>query len=138
MNKGVFLGGNEEVKEADQLRQACHDALCRTSQRSKEFPDARKQILYGYGDLNQYCSQLARPTFWGGEVEMMVIATMLKVPIFVYTSNAEKTGGCVTFVVACFSSECVSRTAVVIVEFGFVVSASGGQLYLSRSWYAAR
>jgi hypothetical protein len=66
LHKGIFLGSKEELVEAEQLRQACHEALCRTSQRSKEFPDARKQILYGYGDVQQYCSQLARPTFWGG------------------------------------------------------------------------
>jgi len=77
LHKGLFLRPREELVEAEQLRQACHDALCRTSSRRKEFPDARKQILYGYGDLNEYCRQLARPTFWGGEVEMMVITKML-------------------------------------------------------------
>lgn len=89
LHKGIFLRSREELEEAEQLRQACHEALCRTSQRSKEFPDARKQILYGYGDIRQYCSQLARPTFWGGEVEMMVISKMLKIPIFVYTATDE-------------------------------------------------
>lgn len=92
LHKGLFLRPREELEEAEQLRQACHDALCRTSSRSKEFPDARKQILYGYGDLNEYCKQLARPTFWGGEVEMMVITKMLKIPIHVYTP-AEESGG---------------------------------------------
>ena len=87
LHKGVFLRSREELLEAEQLRQACHEALCRTSSRSKDFPDARKQILYGYGDLRQYCSQLSRPTFWGGEVELMVISKMLKIPIFVYTAT---------------------------------------------------
>eukprot|EP00892_Ulva_mutabilis_P010908 jgi/Ulvmu1/818/UM010_0192.1 len=92
LHKGLFLRPSEELVEAEQLRQACHDALCRTSSRSKEFPDARKQILYGYGDLNEYCRQLARPTFWGGEVEMMVITKMLKIPIHVFTPAAESGG----------------------------------------------
>lgn len=72
LHKGIFLRSREELEEAEQLRQACHEALCRTSQRSKEFPDARKQILYGYGDIRQYCSQLARPTFWGGVFHMQI------------------------------------------------------------------
>lgn len=97
LHKGLFLRPREELVEAEQLRQACHDALCRTSSRRKEFPDARKQILYGYGDLNEYCRQLARPTFWGGEVEMMVITKMLKIPIHVYTPAAES-GGCATLI----------------------------------------
>lgn len=90
LHKGVFLRSREELLEAEQLRQACHEALCRTSSRSKDFPDARKQILYGYGDLRQYCSELARPQFWGGEVEMMVISKMLKIPIVVYTADESK------------------------------------------------
>lgn len=90
LHKGIFLRPREELEEAEQLRQACHEALCRTSSRSKDFPDARKQILYGYGDLRQYCSELARPQFWGGEVEMMVISKMLKIPIVVYTADESK------------------------------------------------
>ena len=34
--------------------------------------------------MERYCPQLASPKFWGGEVEMMVIARMLRVPIHVY------------------------------------------------------
>lgn len=92
MNKGVFLRPPDEQDEADKLRMACHDALCRTSHRRKEFPDATKQILFGYGDHDEYCRQLAKPSFWGGEVEMMVISKMLKIPIFVYTSDLETKG----------------------------------------------
>lgn len=73
LHKGIFLRSKEELEEAEQLRQACHEALCRTSQRSKDFPDARKQIMYGYGDIRQYCSQLERPTFWGG-VQMSILS----------------------------------------------------------------
>lgn len=112
LHKGVFLRSREEMEEAEQLRQACHEALCRTSQRSKDFPDARKQILYGYGDIRQYCSQLARPTFWGGEVEMMVISKMLKIPIFVYTPTDEsKTDG---------------------IQETFKITAKFGEKYLAR------
>ena len=94
VSKGKHLGTSEEHQEAELLRQACHDALCRTSQRRRQFPDAKKQIIYGYGDLASYCRNLAKPTFWGGEVEMMVITKMLKVPIFVYQSKEELTAGC--------------------------------------------
>ena len=45
--------------------------------------------MYGYGDIKSYCRNLSKPTFWGGEVEMMVITKMLQVPIFVYQPAAE-------------------------------------------------
>jgi hypothetical protein len=108
MHKGRFLGCEEELTEADLLRQACHDALCRTRKRSNNFPDARKQIIYGYGDVKEYCRNLAKSSFWGGEVEMMVITKMLKVPIFVYQSKAETSDGCALPVPLC------CRTALVL------------------------
>ena len=95
--KGYNLGADEEQSEAELLRQACHDALCRSKERSRKYPDARKQVIYGYGDMKSYCKNLARPTFWGGEVEMMIITKMLSVPIFVYQSVAELGGECALF-----------------------------------------
>jgi OTU-like cysteine protease len=64
------------------------------STRGRTARTAPMQVLYGYGDLKEYCKQLARPTFWGGEVEMMVIAKMLEVPIYVYQPMSEIPGEC--------------------------------------------
>lgn len=47
------------------------------------------QVIHGYGGLERYCPQLAQPKFWGGEVEMMIIARSLRVPIHVYRPVAE-------------------------------------------------
>jgi hypothetical protein len=44
MQRGTWLGKEEEQMEAELLRQACHDALCRGRKRSRQFPDARKQV----------------------------------------------------------------------------------------------
>ena len=39
--------------------------------------------------LRSYCKRIVQPTFWGGEVELLVLSQMLKVPIFVYVTAKE-------------------------------------------------
>ncbi len=40
-----------------------------------------------------YCQRLQQPSFWGGEVEILVLSRMLKVPVYVY-KTAEEAGKC--------------------------------------------
>ena len=39
--------------------------------------------------VHRYCARLQQPSFWGGEVEILVLSRMLKVPIYVYKSAQE-------------------------------------------------
>ena len=41
---GTWLTPQAEQAEADLLRRACHDALCRNRKQSRKYPDARKQV----------------------------------------------------------------------------------------------
>lgn len=43
--------------------------------------------------VHRYCARLQQPSFWGGEVEILVLSRMLKVPIYVYKS-AQEAGRC--------------------------------------------
>jgi hypothetical protein len=70
-NQGRILGGDLEQKEADNLRMAVAEALCRTDKRRKQFGQAVR-ALQQEDSLKNYCKRLASPTFWGGEPEMMV------------------------------------------------------------------
>lgn len=42
---------------------------------------------------SSYCQRLQKPSFWGGEVEILVLSRMLKVPIYVF-KTAEEAGRC--------------------------------------------
>lgn len=39
-NKKIYLNGPDEEREADLLRTACYDAICRDNKRAREFKDA--------------------------------------------------------------------------------------------------
>lgn len=70
-NQGRILAADVEQKEADNLRMAVAEALCRTDARRKQFGQAVR-ALQQEDTLKNYCKRLASPTFWGGEPEMMV------------------------------------------------------------------
>jgi len=91
-NQGRVLPPPVEQKEADNLRMAVAEALCRTEKRRKQFGRAVR-ALQQEDTLKSYCKRLASPSFWGGEPEMMVLSDMLKVPIYVYLSESEYGGG---------------------------------------------
>ena len=63
-NKGVVLSPEDETRDADTLRLA-------------------------EGGIPKYCARLNDAGFWGGEVELMVISRLLRVPIYVYRSSKE-------------------------------------------------
>eukprot|EP00741_Cyanophora_paradoxa_P020560 tig00000227_g19847.t1 len=79
--RGDRLTLDAETKEADQLRKQICDA----------FPSYREQFeLFGAlqpGTMDAYLKRLANPAFWGGELEMLIAADLLKLPIFVYLSD---------------------------------------------------
>ena len=39
--------------------------------------------------LSRYCRRLESPQFWGGEVEILILSKMLRVPIHVMQSAKE-------------------------------------------------
>jgi len=75
--------------DADILRMAVFDALCRTPARRKEFQTAVTAVDVAEGGLGPYCERLTSPTFWGGEVELIVLSRLLRLPIYVYKSVEE-------------------------------------------------
>eukprot|EP00884_Botryococcus_braunii_P009918 jgi/Botrbrau1/18928/Bobra.177_2s0080.1 len=89
-NQGLYLNAKEEVEDADELRLAVSDALCRTPKRRGLFQEAVDSIEHAEGGLQKYCGMLQKPGFWGGEVEILVLSRMLQVPIFVYQSAEER------------------------------------------------
>lgn len=86
--KGQALGQDAEEQEADQLRMAVAEALCRTAKRRVQF-DTAVTALQAEDSLDNYCKRIVQPTFWGGEVELLVLSQMLRVPIFVYVTAKE-------------------------------------------------
>eukprot|EP01024_Parvocaulis_polyphysoides_P073298 TRINITY_DN9423_c0_g1_i2.p1 TRINITY_DN9423_c0_g1~~TRINITY_DN9423_c0_g1_i2.p1 ORF type:complete len:243 (-),score=35.28 TRINITY_DN9423_c0_g1_i2:157-864(-) len=97
-NKGRFLTQDQETAEADLLRLACAQAICRDEDRRKQFPKAIQQLETEGEQLNSYCRRMVRPDFWGGEVEMFVLSKMLEIPIKVYMSDKELGGSDIGFV----------------------------------------
>ena len=74
----------EETEEADTLRMACFEQMCKTEEKRRENPEASMAVKYGEGGLESYCRRLQREDFWGGEVELLIVAKMIKRPIKVY------------------------------------------------------
>ncbi|PRW56548.1 OTU domain-containing [Chlorella sorokiniana] len=87
-NQGRFLGQAAEEQEADQLRLAVAEALCRTAARRNEFASA-VYAVEAEDKLQNYCRRIMAPTFWGGEPELLVLSQMLRVPILVYIPSRE-------------------------------------------------
>ena len=78
------LTQSDEAREADSLRMAVNEALCSGSHRRREYVNAVRGAKVEYGGLDRYCNVSRRPTHWGGEVELLVVSKMLKLPIIVY------------------------------------------------------
>ncbi|KAI7839237.1 hypothetical protein COHA_006935 [Chlorella ohadii] len=87
-NQGRFLGQAAEEQEADQLRLAVAEALCRTAARRNEFASA-VYAVEAEDKLQNYCRRIMAPSFWGGEPELLVLSQMLRVPILVYIPSRE-------------------------------------------------
>lgn len=87
-NQGRFLGQAAEEQEADQLRLAVAEALCRTAARRNEFAPA-VYAVEAEDKMQNYCRRILSPTFWGGEPELLVLSQMLRVPILVYIPAKE-------------------------------------------------
>lgn len=96
-NQGRVLGPAAEEQEADQLRLAVAEALCRSPKRRSEFGDAVIS-LQAEDTLKNYCKRIMSTTFWGGEPELLTLSKMLRVPIYVYLSNAEAGRGGIGFI----------------------------------------
>ncbi|GAB4822635.1 hypothetical protein N2152v2_009681 [Parachlorella kessleri] len=96
-NMGRILGPAAEEQEADQLRLAVADAICRTAKRRNEFSPAVIAIE-AETKLTDYCRRIVQPNFWGGEAELLVLSQMLRVPVFVYLTSSDAKGGPAGFV----------------------------------------
>lgn len=88
-DRGMALAPQREDVEADQMRLAVADAMCRTQDRRAQFPEALDAIE-AEDTLPRYCKRLVSETevFWGGEPEMLVLSKMLNKPIAVYVPGA--------------------------------------------------
>ena len=80
---GRNLSSTEEETEADQLRLAVAESLCRSPEKRKKFDLATTAISFEM-PIETYCKRILTPTFWGGEPELLVLAEILKRPITVY------------------------------------------------------
>lgn len=93
LNQGEYLAPVDETREADNLRLAVRDALCRSDERRALFHEAVTSVQVAEGGLPKYCARLKDAGFWGGEVELMVLSRLLRVPLYVYKTAAEAGAG---------------------------------------------
>eukprot|EP00246_Nothoceros_aenigmaticus_P015638 TRINITY_DN6627_c0_g1_i3.p1 TRINITY_DN6627_c0_g1~~TRINITY_DN6627_c0_g1_i3.p1 ORF type:complete len:241 (+),score=33.67 TRINITY_DN6627_c0_g1_i3:112-834(+) len=91
-NKGLHLHSGEETQEADQLRLAVMDALCRNDKRRRLYEEALIAITVEES-LKRYCQRIPSSDFWGGESELLVLSRMCSQPIIVYIPESEAKGG---------------------------------------------
>lgn len=89
LNQNEYLAPVDETREADNLRLAVRDALCRSDERRALFQEAVTSIQVAEGGLPKYCARLNDAGFWGGEVELMVLSRLLRVPLYVYKTADE-------------------------------------------------
>ncbi|EEH51827.1 uncharacterized protein MICPUCDRAFT_23125, partial [Micromonas pusilla CCMP1545] len=82
------LTAADEERNADQLRLAVAESLCRAPEKRKQFPEATTAISYEM-TLQTYCQRLLKPSFWGGEPELLVLAKIVRRPIVVYIPAAK-------------------------------------------------
>ncbi|CAK9236416.1 unnamed protein product [Sphagnum troendelagicum] len=91
-NKGLGLNPTEEQQEADQLRFAVMDAICRSDNRRHLYEEALIAITLEES-LKRYCQRIPNSNFWGGESELLVLSRMCLQPIIVYIPEAEARRG---------------------------------------------
>ncbi|XP_014490714.1 OTU domain-containing protein At3g57810 isoform X1 [Vigna radiata var. radiata] len=91
-NKGTVLNQREERENADELRMAVKEAICENEGERNLYEEALIAIRVDE-PLNRYCQRIARPDFWGGESELLVLSKLCKQPIVVYIPEHEHRGG---------------------------------------------
>ncbi|KAK3278162.1 hypothetical protein CYMTET_13884 [Cymbomonas tetramitiformis] len=90
-SRNQSMSSSREETEADQLRMAVFDAMCKSTKRRMDFPEAIIAVK-AESDFDRYCKRVQKPSFWGGEAELLVLSKMLKQPIGVYLPD-KKHGG---------------------------------------------
>ena len=83
-----MLTSSSEEHEADQLRLAVAESMCRTAEKRRKFQDAETAISFEM-PMATYCKRILQPTFWGGEPELLVLCHLLRRPIVVYLPAAK-------------------------------------------------
>ena len=79
------MTSSEETKEADTLRNAVFEQMCRDEEKRKGHSEASMSIKYGDPDgIEGYCRRIQKEDFWGGETELLVLAKLIRRPIMVY------------------------------------------------------
>ena len=85
---------SERLSLSDLLRNAVQEAICASVVTREKYPDA----VFSFQSempIPTYCQRITSSSFWGGESELLVLVTMLKVPVAVYLpqgSGAYPTG----------------------------------------------
>ena len=92
LKKGKFVNKRSEEAEADTLRIAAAEALCRSAKIQDKYADSAFTVKAEYGSVDNYCQLVKTPDFWGGNAELMVLSEMLEQPITVYRPEREARG----------------------------------------------
>jgi len=107
--KGAVLSASVEEREADELKEAVAETMCRDASRHNDFPEAVFAIKDEFGEsppccwaasashappgsFKTYCSRLQAPTFWGGSAEVLVLTQLLRRPVAIYLQKANELG----------------------------------------------
>jgi hypothetical protein len=83
-----MLTASSEEAEADQLRLAVAETMCRAPEKRKNYKDAEMAISFEM-PMGTYCKRILQTSFWGGEPELLVLCHLLKRPIMVYLPAAK-------------------------------------------------
>ena len=93
LSKGKFVNKRSEEFEADTLRIAAAEGICRSRAiQDHKFADSAFNVKAEYGSVDNYCSLGKTPDFWGGNAELMVLSEMLEQPITVWRPEKEARG----------------------------------------------
>ncbi len=93
LSKGTFVNKRSEEFEADTLRIAAAEGICRSRAiQDHKFADSAFNVKAEYGSVDNYCSLVKTPDFWGGNAELMVLSEMLEQPITVWRPEREARG----------------------------------------------
>nr|XP_043610447.1 OVARIAN TUMOR DOMAIN-containing deubiquitinating enzyme 3 [Erigeron canadensis] len=91
MNKSLILSPGQERDNADELRMAIKEVLCDNDKERHHYEEALIAITVDE-PLKRYCQRIARPDFWGGESELLVLSKLCRQPIVVYIPEHEHSG----------------------------------------------
>ncbi|XP_065854260.1 OVARIAN TUMOR DOMAIN-containing deubiquitinating enzyme 3 isoform X3 [Euphorbia lathyris] len=132
-NKGISLNPSEERIDADDLRMAVKETICDGNKERKQYEEALIAITVDES-LKRYCQRIARPDFWGGESELLVLSKLCKQPIIVYIPEHEDRYSSITFGLSTSFQNCFKKIQLPELLFQIVRPISWHSVIIRYTW----